>query len=409
MREDWAEKLKQKLAGHRKTPPAGLWEGISLQMSEMGFTAEPVRQKSVSRRLYWAAAAAVLALVGFFVFHSVDDKQPLQAELSSPQPISPTQDAQNALEHEPLTVAPEPVLALAQTVSPHRATKLKEPVTPQVSAKPEVSVKSEAQETFKQEEAVKQEEPVKSEEPVKQEDTKTIRSKTMSQHVGVTKQEFAEVKTVETSRSWSVGLNASGGLLVAQTSQRVDRLYYDKADYSSNKEIDAVSITPMSYSLTEYVSEHHLPLRFGLSLNYQLSPRVALLTGINYTYLYSEFSIPLYPNASYNQKLHYLGIPLSLSYQLWTADHFRLYLSGGVMLEKCVSAHVDGITISDKPWQWSLEASAGAEYTIIPQLGFYLEPSLGYYFKDGTSLEHYYKEHPLTPSIEFGLRLHLKE
>ena len=34
---------------------------------------------------------------------------------------------------------------------------------------------------------------------------------------------------------------------------------------------------------------------------------------------------------------------------------------------------------------------------------------LGYYFKDGTSLEHYYKEHPLTPSIEFGLRLHLKE
>ena len=177
MREDWAEKLKQKLAGHRKTPPAGLWEGISLQMSEMGFTAEPVRQKSVSRRLYWAAAAAVLALVGFFVFHSVDDKQPLQAELSSPQPISPTQDAQNALEHEPLTVAPEPVLALAQTVSPHRATKLKEPVTPQVSAKPEVSVKSEAQETFKQEEAVKQEEPVKSEEPVKQEDTKTFHAK----------------------------------------------------------------------------------------------------------------------------------------------------------------------------------------------------------------------------------------
>lgn len=407
MREDWAEKLKQKLAGHRKTPPAGVWEGISSQMSEMGFTAEPVRQKSVSRRLYWAAAAAVLALVGFFVFHSVDDKQPLQAELSSPQPISPTQDVQNALENEPLTVAPEPVFALAQTVSPHRTTKLKEPVMPQESAKPEESVKP--QDPIKPEEAVKQEEPVKSEEPVKHDDTKTIRSKTMSQHVDITKQEFAEVKTVESSRSWSVGLNASGGLLAVQTSQRVDRLYYDKADNSSNKEIDAVSITPMSYSLTEYVSEHHLPLRFGLSLQYQLSPRVALLTGISYTYLYSEFSIPLYPNASYNQKLHYLGIPLGLSYQLWTADRLRLYLSGGVMLEKCVSANVDGSTISDKPWQWSLEASAGAEYTVIPQLGFYLEPSLDYFFDDGTSLEHYYKEHPLAPSIEFGLRLHLKE
>jgi hypothetical protein len=80
-----------------------------------------------------------------------------------------------------------------------------------------------------------------------------------------------------------------------------------------------------------------------------------------------------------------------------------------MMLEKCVSADVDGSSASKKPWQWSVNAAAGAEYKIIPQLGFYLEPSLGYYFDDGTSLEHYYKKHPLAPSIEFGLRLHLNE
>ena len=61
----------------------------------------------------------------------------------------------------------------------------------------------------------------------------------------------------------------------------------------------------------------------------------------------------------------------------------------------------------EKPWQWSFNASAGAEYAITPLLGLYLEPSLGYYFHDGTSFEHYYKEHPLAPSIEFGLRLHI--
>ena len=161
-------------------------------------------------------------------------------------------------------------------------------------------------------------------------------------------------------------------------------------DFSYNQDLP--------YTKTEYVSDHHLPIRLGVSLNYHLSTRLALLTGINYTYLYSEFKIPLYSKVSYEQKLHYLGIPLGLSYQLWASNSFQIYLSGGLMLEKC---------LNEKPWQWSVEAAAGIEYSIVRQLGLYLEPSLGYYFKDGTSFDHYYKEHPLAPSIEFGLRLHL--
>jgi hypothetical protein len=77
------------------------------------------------------------------------------------------------------------------------------------------------------------------------------------------------------------------------------------------------------------------------------------------------------------------------------------------MIEKCISAKVSYGDLNQRPWQWSVNASVGAEYQISRLLGFYLEPSLGYYFDDGTSLEHYYKEHPLAPAIEFGLRLHL--
>ena len=81
------------------------------------------------------------------------------------------------------------------------------------------------------------------------------------------------------------------------------------------------------------------------------------------------------------------------------------------MLEKCVHASFDykssdGVDI-EKPWQWSVNVASGAEYSFTPQLGVYLEPSLGYYFNDGSSLEHYYKEHPLAPSISFGLRFNL--
>ena len=78
-----------------------------------------------------------------------------------------------------------------------------------------------------------------------------------------------------------------------------------------------------------------------------------------------------------------------------------------VMVETCMSVTLPSDYQGKKPWQWSVNAAVGAEYTFISQLGVYLEPSLGYYFCDGSNLEHYYKEHPLAPSIEFGLRMHI--
>jgi hypothetical protein len=164
----------------------------------------------------------------------------------------------------------------------------------------------------------------------------------------------------------------------------------------------------LPYSITDIEAKHHIPVRFGLSLQYQLSRSIALASGISYTYLKSEFSIPLYNNLGYTQKLRYLGLPLGISWKILTAKDFSVYLSGGMMLEKCISSEASSGKISKHPWQWSVNGSVGAEYSIIRQLGIYLEPSLGYYFDDGTSLQHYYKDHPLAPSIQFGVRYHLK-
>jgi hypothetical protein len=175
---------------------------------------------------------------------------------------------------------------------------------------------------------------------------------------------------------------------------RTERVYYDFNGIGfTNSEVSYDS-----YTLTDYVSKHYLPIRFGVSMDYRLSPRLTLLSGVSYTFQHSQFSLPLFPETTVDQKLHYLGIPLGLAWQLWSSQHFQLYVSGGVTVEKC---------LNDKPWQWSTHAAAGAEYTIFRQLGFYVEPSLGYYFDDGTSLEHYYKKHPLAPSLEFGLPMHL--
>ena len=189
---------------------------------------------------------------------------------------------------------------------------------------------------------------------------------------------------------WTMGIHTSSGLLAANNSIGEVKNYY----FINQAEHPKDGFAYIEYE--NYRSKHHLPVRLGMSIHYQLSNRVALLSGINYTWLYSEF---IKKNSTIDQHLHYLGVPVGAAYQLWSNHHFKCYLTGEVMLEKC---------LNKKPWQWSVEAGAGAEYTITPQVGLYVEPSLGYYFNDGTSYQHYYKDHPLAPSIMLGLRMHIE-
>ena len=369
MKEDWTDKLRRKLEGHEMPPPEGLWEGISEQMDNP-FGLKPLSRLKGTAQRWWAAAAVVLALVGCFVAYKMSDSDQPSAQH---QTIAMHEDQRDrSLDSE--------AQAESRTCPPDLPMSLEKEQPAEVEL-----LLSEVEQHEDQ--------------PIEQEQKPV--PKTPANPVILDIPEITDTyeAPVPQKKKWSVGINASGGLLAANTSQRMDRVYYKNAAFLSSEGYNNYAeIASSPYSLTKYESKHHLPLRFGLSLQYQLNERLSLLSGINYTYLYSEFSIPLYQSASYDQKLHYLGLPIGLSWQLLRASRFHLYLAGGVMMEKC---------LNEKPWQWSVNGAAGAEYAIIPQLGVYLEPSLGYYFSDGTQFEHYYKEHPLAPSIEFGLRLHV--
>ena len=382
MKEDWTEQLRRKLEGHEMPPPDGLWESISKQMDKT-IGLKPLSRLTGTAQRWWAVAAIVLALVGFFTYYnSNDNEQPLQANAVPQQQVS-EQPANQPSNEQSL---PEQPSAHHQTIAiihhhKQEATLVEEQQPSEVDQQPTEAELHEDQSTEQEQKS----DPRTPAVPV----------------IPVTPEPPDTYKTPSPQKKWSLGINASGGLLAANTSQRMDRVYYKSAAFhSSEGYYNYAEIASSSYSLTEYESKHHLPLRFGLSLQYQLNDRLSLLSGISYTYLYSEFSIPLYQSANFDQKLHYLGLPIGLSWHLLTATRFRLYLTGGMMLEKC---------LNEKPWQWSVNGAAGAEYAITSQLGVYLEPSLGYYFSDGTQFEHYYKEHPLAPSIEFGLRLHIGE
>ena len=380
MKENWTTDMKQKLEGHKMAPPAGLWEGIS---SEMGLQKEPVSKTVAIRRWHWVVAALVLALVGFFALYQFpqDESFPQVAQTLQEQepPMMKTESGDN----QPLALADSPQRNHTQ-FSP----KIAEDTTPQ-----------DAEETSSQQDTEKTSAQQVAEETPQQASVVTHRQQHSEEHHYTAHHPTKQPSASMSRNQWSVGLNASGGLLASSSfgKSSMGQSYACDADYYDP--VVGGSTQPIPSSTTYDVeAKHRLPVTLGLSVNYQLNARLALLTGINYTYLYSEFSTLLYPNIYREQKLHYLGVPVGLSWLFWKTSGFSFYLSGSAMLQKC---------LNEKPWQWSVNASVGAEYAITPLLGIFLQPSLGYYFHDGTSFEHYYKEHPLAPSIEFGLRLHL--
>lgn len=163
---------------------------------------------------------------------------------------------------------------------------------------------------------------------------------------------------------------------------------------------------------------HHRPLTFSLSLNKQLSPHWIFGTGITYTHLKSEFESDFH-GATLNkvQKIDYIGIPLRLTYRIWSKGRFNAYTTGGVTFEMPVRSSLNKqyIITADSSYtlkgtirpryQWSVNMGVGVQYRLFKPFSIYVEPNMFYYFRNGSGLETYRTEHPFTLTVPFGLRL----
>ena len=406
MKEKWKEIIRSKLEGHRQPPPDGLWESISEQM---GLQPETVRHPASAKKWYWAAAASILVLSGFFALYHHDSPQP-----SSPMASNTIQTESMPMEEPDITLseksAADSLTAPATTPS---ASPSATPILAMVHAgntqtmtadqnMPDVAQNPEQKTVITQAAEQKSDIAQNAEQKTDIAPTSRQESDVVNTSEPQTKEDpitsFEPIRHSSPQRGkWTMGLNASGGLLAANNSDQFQMVgnSYMRDAYFSSKGFFVTNLVCESYETYTYHHKHHLPVRFGMNLNYQLSDRLALLSGINYTWLYSEFSNG---RTQIDQHLHYLGIPVGIAYQLWSNPHLRIYFSGSAMLEKC---------LNEKPWQWSVNAGAGAEYALTRQLGLYLEPSVGYYFDDGTNVEQYYKEHRLAPNIMLGMRMHI--
>lgn len=164
-------------------------------------------------------------------------------------------------------------------------------------------------------------------------------------------------------------------------------------------------------------THHRLPLTYALSLRYQANKRIGLESGLQYTRLNSLFQTGEGANRiDEKQRIDYLGVPLKVSYRIWTGKHVGIYTSVGVTLEIPVKSTVttDYILNSqpqlrdshhlDVPLQWSTGVGIGVQYNITPSISIFAEPGVQYYIPDDSGIETYRTQHPFTVTIPAGLR-----
>ena len=164
---------------------------------------------------------------------------------------------------------------------------------------------------------------------------------------------------------------------------------------------------------------HQLPFTIQLTLSRQLTSRFFVETGLSYTQMKSTIttgSTTVFIQEQ--QRLRYLGIPLRFGYKWYNRSHLSLYTSAGAMLElpvKCtldIHHELDNVntfqkeTSLDVPNQWSTQLGIGLQYDLMPNLGLYVEPSLQYFFDDGSTIKSYRTEHPLQVTLPLGVRYH---
>ena len=166
--------------------------------------------------------------------------------------------------------------------------------------------------------------------------------------------------------------------------------------------------------------DHNRPIKVGISVKYDIDNRWSISSGLTYSYLRSSFD---YSEGkafgSGVQKLHYVGLPLAVDYNIISAKKLKVYLSAGGEVQKlvCGKATMDGVNIPEADanhdikeggMQWSLNAAIGAEYNFVDNFGIYIEPGVSHYIDNHSKVDNYYKYKPTNFSLNVGLRLSIR-
>lgn len=423
--DEWIKKVRDRMEDYSEPVPAGLWEQLETEL---------VVPKVIPLWRRWQAVAAVGVLVilssvtvWLWQSPSLDYIEQQSAELNRLQPTKAKQEMDRT------SAATERSMAqLAPSVLP---TEKKRDVRVAWKGEALQEVKPEQTDVAEYGEENRALEEVEKHE--KQTSSKDKEQPSMSRSLGSStpynNKVYAGARDKK-ERRWSVGVSTTNGTfsssvrmdgyLALPPSARAawagDAGYKIQARSDMEKVIQFANLAEGETGKSDV--KYRMPVTVGVSFRFDLTEKWALETGLTYTQLASETrSGAKQNNYSWEDKLHYVGIPLKANRALWSNKRFEVYASAGGAVEKCVSgkqtlmwnttAHVmKGSTepaetdIKVKALQWSLAAAAGAQLKVTDRLGIYVEPGVVYYFDDGSEVNTIRKEHPLNFNLQLGLR-----
>lgn len=207
---------------------------------------------------------------------------------------------------------------------------------------------------------------------------------------------------------WQFGVGTSGNMTRYSSTNGIMPVRYSDVAMAQGSSNAYLSAEPLQRDCKE-TTKHNMPVSFGATVSYALNDRLSLTSGLVYTLATSSFEHGTSSNASKDeQTLHYVGIPLTASYTVWSNNWLKTYVNAGGQADFNVSAKVEteGHTtdIDKDRAQLSVGAAAGVQLNVIKQMGVYVEPGVRYYFDNGSNVQTVFKEHPCNFSLQMGLR-----
>lgn len=425
MKQDWTDTLKQKMASYEERPSDELWAALS---EKAGLQES---RRKVIPVWFWGLSAAAALMAGIFVVTKVNDKivndlGSITADVAVSEPV----DAEMS---EPIDAAvPEPVeMPLTEELAEVKSRKAKSALISEA-----VPFESSVIAVTKDVTSVNTEE-YAAEVPSENHDAReaaTVESDTVEQsEPAMSWDEYLKETPSEKARArrsggFSAGIVAGGAVGGNTSGSKPTAMVMGAnplaAGVTKTDWIDKDSkASAIVYNQPEVQEEysHKIPVKVGLTARYNITGRLGVETGLTYSILSSSVKTGNSETgnnwSSGSQTLHYLGIPLNISFNILNSRYVNIYVTGGGMMEKSISGniktdeYVDGkftrtltAKVSPKGLQWSVNAAAGVQANILPQLGVFVEPGVSHHFKNGSRVRSIYTDKPTDFSLGFGLR-----
>ena len=419
-REDqWTQRLRDHLADIEAPVPDDLWEKIEARLPKE--VASPTPKKEARIVPLWARWAAAAVIVGGLVIlwnvksgmwneNSLLSSKSETTKKTSAEKTPALMKSEKSEESESSESIEQGVKApalLAEEIPMESEKKVEE--TPLVPISSEEKPNEPILPVSSEEKSNESIQPISSEKkPNDSEKRPENVIRELNQKIAAYKQHRSGSATINLYASNGFGNQSyrNGVLMSQELLSNYD--YYRNPDSHGTR----VGNSPVYLANHEERQNFYQPISFGLSVNIPISSKFSVSTGVVYTRLSSDFtSIANSLVYERQQKLHYVGIPLTVQYNVWQWYGLNVYATAGGQADFNVKAYMTTEGTETKlekdNLQWSVNAALGVQYNFIPQLGIYVEPGIKHYFDNGSHIQNYFKYKSTNFNLQLGVRVNL--